>query len=299
MSKVFPVLQAKFLNKHVTDLLPEPAISVSAEALLLEALASLEKSTCGAITITKPESGALLGILTERDVLNKIEIDDERQLTKPVAEIMTKEPMSIQSTASVARTFYELESGKFRHLPVINRKKDLIGIVSSKHIVDYVYEEVIKKVFSPESDAFIEDSKLTNFLSGLIEDLVPAKPIVVPSSAELGFALKKMRSNKVGSIAVLDRKNRLAGIFTEHDYLKRAIGKTTSKTPISNLMTPTPITALISTSINLAFSILSEKRIRHIPVVDHLEELIGMLSVRNFINFISKSIMSDIAEFKK
>jgi CBS domain-containing protein len=89
-----------------------------------------------------------------------------------------------------------------------------------------------------------------------------------------------MDGHNVGSILILDHEDRLAGIFTERDIM-HCFAKNIPllDEPISNVMTPNPITLDSSEEISVAIKVMSEKKIRHLPVMED-GKLIGVVSYR-------------------
>jgi CBS domain-containing protein len=87
--------------------------------------------------------------------------------------------------------------------------------------------------------------------------------VTVAAAAEL------LIRNQVGSVLVLDQ-GRLVGIFTERDVLRRVVGerRDPTTTRVSEVMTRDLIVMRPSSSVVDAMRVISEKRIRHIPVVE-------------------------------
>jgi signal-transduction protein with cAMP-binding, CBS, and nucleotidyltransferase domain len=89
-----------------------------------------------------------------------------------------------------------------------------------------------------------------------------------------------MDGHNIGSILILDPEDRLAGIFTERDIM-HCFAKNISlrEEPIANVMTPNPITLDSSEDIGVAIKVMSENRIRHLPVLEG-GKVIGVVSYR-------------------
>jgi CBS domain-containing protein len=93
-------------------------------------------------------------------------------------------------------------------------------------------------------------------------------------------AVTVMDGHNVGSILILDSEGRLAGIFTERDIM-HCFAKNISlrEETIANVMTPNPITLDASEEISVAIKVMSENKIRHLPVMDN-GKLLGVVSYR-------------------
>ena len=86
------------------------------------------------------ENGKLLGIFTERDVLNKLTGKKALAPTTPVKELMSADPETLRETDSVATALSKMSLGRYRHIPV--RKTDgTYAITSIKHVLKYIAKE--------------------------------------------------------------------------------------------------------------------------------------------------------------
>lgn len=97
-------------------------------------------------------------------------------------------------------------------------------------------------------------------------------------STTVSDAVKKMAEHNVGSLVVVDGKKPV-GIFTERDLLRRVIaeGKDPQKVAVADVMTKDIFTVDASDFIGNVHHSLSERRIRHAPVIDN-GVLVGIIS---------------------
>jgi CBS domain-containing protein len=96
-------------------------------------------------------------------------------------------------------------------------------------------------------------------------------------------ALVILAEYKIGALLVVDGE-KLVGIFSERDYAREVIlkGRSSKTTQISEVMTDKVLSAKPSDNVEYAMSLMSEKRIRHLPVVDN-EKVLGMLSIGDLV----------------
>ncbi len=108
---------------------------------------------------------------------------------------------------------------------------------------------------------------------------------VLPTTSVLD-ALKMMTDKNISALLVIENEN-LLGIFTERDYARKIIlqGKSSKDTPISEAMTQSPITVKPTDSIDLCMQTMTEKHIRHLPVVNN-NVASGMVSIGDVVKFI-------------
>jgi CBS domain-containing protein len=92
-------------------------------------------------------------------------------------------------------------------------------------------------------------------------------------------ALVVLAEYKIGALVILEG-DKLVGIFSERDYAREVVlqDRSSKTTPISEIMTTNVISSKLTDTVDQAMSVMSEKRIRHLPVVDN-GKVIGMLSI--------------------
>ena len=110
----------------------------------------------------------------------------------------------------------------------------------------------------------------------------------ITSEASVYEALKMLAEKDVGSLLVIDSGN-LVGIISERDYARKVVlkGKTSMDTPVRVIMTSEVITVGIDQTIEDCMALITDKRIRHLPVIDG-GQLVGVISIGDVV----KSIIS-------
>lgn len=104
--------------------------------------------------------------------------------------------------------------------------------------------------------------------------------ISVGENASVREALKVLKDHRIGAVVVLGAKGRLAGILSERDVV-RALpdqGGEILDQPVSRLMTRDVITCSPADSVNSLMAKMTEKRVRHLPVMDK-GKLVGVISI--------------------
>lgn len=96
-------------------------------------------------------------------------------------------------------------------------------------------------------------------------------------------ALQIMADNEVGALVVLEGE-KLAGIISERDYARNVIlrGKTSKTTPVKEIMTSKVLTINFNTTIEQCMNLMTDKRVRHLPVVEG-GNLVGLLSIGDIV----------------
>ena len=122
---------------------------------------------------------------------------------------------------------------------------------------------------------------VTDVLSGKLSDILDQKSkgvIQVDSDCIVAVAARKMRDDKVGGLMVVEN-NTLVGIFTERDLMSRVVaeGLDPEKVQVSEVMTSSIATVPPETSVSVAANLMSQNRIRHLPVLQD-GKLYGVIS---------------------
>jgi CBS domain-containing protein len=114
--------------------------------------------------------------------------------------------------------------------------------------------------------------------------------ISISGDATVFDAIKKMVEANVGAILVTaGDPDKIEGIFTERDYLRRIAveGRTSRETPVRDVMTSPVIVVGPETTVEEAMALMTDRRIRHAPVVDD-DHLLGMVSIGDLVRLQSQ-----------
>lgn len=92
-------------------------------------------------------------------------------------------------------------------------------------------------------------------------------------------ALNLMSEKNVGALPVVEGE-KLVGVISERDYARKVVLKKKSSlnTPVSEIMTPRVFSVQLGEKMTEAMALMSEKRVRHIPVMDG-DQLVGIISI--------------------
>ncbi|MGC3962256.1 MAG: CBS domain-containing protein [Rhodocyclaceae bacterium] len=112
----------------------------------------------------------------------------------------------------------------------------------------------------------------------MLQGKSPVIHTVVPS-ATVFEAVSSMAEHNISAVLVTEGE-RLVGIFTERDYARKVIlqGRSSRDTKVSELMTQNLLTVSPSQTIEEVMQMMTENRVRHLPVVDH-GTLIGIVTI--------------------
>ncbi|MGI9336225.1 MAG: CBS domain-containing protein [Gammaproteobacteria bacterium] len=99
-------------------------------------------------------------------------------------------------------------------------------------------------------------------------------------------AVQAMADKDVGALMVLS-EGRVAGVVSERDYARRIAleGRASRDTKVADIMTTRVVYALPSQTVDECLALMTDKRIRHLPVMDG-DQLIGVLSIGDLVKSI-------------
>ena len=97
-------------------------------------------------------------------------------------------------------------------------------------------------------------------------------------------ALRLLADYGVGAMVVMDQ-GRLVGVFSERDYTRKVAlqGRNSRETPVADIMTRDVVSVAPSTGTRACMTLMSQKKIRHLPVLDGTR-VVGMISIRDIMD---------------
>lgn len=254
--------------------------TASPSSKVQRAIVDMCKYRAGALVVM--DEGVLAGIITERDIFNKLsgKVGETRGLR--VAELMTPgaDLTTACGTTSLDTCVRRMKLGHLRHLPIVQKSSPNIvkAIVSMRDIAAAISAALSKK--KPLSDP------------PLLDELNLPGAASVGEDDSVADAVSLMRAQRIGSVAVLGPNGEF-GLFTERDYLTK-VAVYDEKAPaglmLSQVATPAERVRAVerSTSVPCALRIMVAAGCRHLPIVESKtsKELVGMCSMRDLLGFL-------------
>jgi CBS domain-containing protein len=123
-------------------------------------------------------------------------------------------------------------------------------------------------------------------VSGILAQKRASTVWTIGPNATVIDAIRFMDEKNVGALPVLDN-GILVGIVSERDYTRKVIlkGRSSKETPVSEIMTKQLVTVSPRGSVTECMSIITEKRVRHLPVLEGAD-LVGILSIGDVVNWL-------------
>jgi len=128
---------------------------------------------------------------------------------------------------------------------------------------------------------------MNQLLSSILEEK-SGDVLQIDGDATVFEAITMMVDANVGSLLVTD-DGEIVGIMTERDYLRRVTlqGRTDKETLVREIMSSPLVVATPETTIDECMAMMTDRRIRHLPVV-HEGEVVGVISIGDLVKFRSK-----------
>lgn len=123
------------------------------------------------------------------------------------------------------------------------------------------------------------------------------RPKLVTASPDITLqeALDRMRQEKAGYIVLADHHLKVVGMFTERDVLMKVLKKGVSLSePVEKYMRKNPKTLSKTDNLETAIRTMEEESVRHIPLVDELGQMNGVLSIRTVVNFLAELFPTEV-----
>ena len=139
---------------------------------------------------------------------------------------------------------------------------------------------------------------MSSYVGKQVKDVMTPreKLVTLPPSSTVRDAARKMIEEEVGSILITEGE-KLLGIFTERDIVRCVSKNTSMDEKLDKVMTRDLIVIGIDKPLSKAAYLMSENNIRHLPVVDEENRLVGILSSRDIARFYAEVIES--AEYRE
>jgi CBS domain-containing protein len=121
----------------------------------------------------------------------------------------------------------------------------------------------------------------------------------IAPNATVFEAIQLMADKNVGALPVVE-KGELVGIISERDYTRKVIlkGKSSKDTPVRDIMTQEPVTAHPTDSVSECMQVMTDKRVRHLPVMEGAK-MVGVISIGDLVRRIISAQTATIDNLEK
>ena len=243
--------------KQIVESKHKPLQTISPQATVQAAVQIMSTEKISALPVV--ENDQLVGIISERDYVRKVAAQEIPAWSVKIHEIMTSDVITIDINDPVEHCASIMTSRRIRHLPVMKDGR-LLSLISITDIVD-----------SMKTVRQIVDSKNRALLT-------------ISPEATVQAAIQIMSTEKISALPVVDN-DQLVGIISERDYVRKVAAQDIPawSVKIHEIMTSDVITIDIDDPIEDCTSIMSTRRIRHMPVMEN-GRLISVISITDVVD---------------
>ncbi|CAK4171267.1 unnamed protein product [Aphanomyces euteiches] len=266
---------------------------------------------CGLNLDVLVEGQGVVGIVTERDVLNKVTTDEDHE-NLAVKDIMSKHILCVDPSTTIMEALATMNKEKIRHLAVIHTElketvsKDSVPIeamrcvLSIKDILKAYAEDKKQELTDPNNAAPITNTEKTEGDESKSDvNAVTAAKLLrkkhdkinlilntrVDDNVHVAEAVAEMVKRNFGAVMVMDDGKKIKGIFTERDYLTKVLHP---KLDARELLTKDACTRNVwslksDDSLHTCVFEAATRNYHHFPVVDSKEDIVGVLSVKDIV----------------
>lgn len=113
-------------------------------------------------------------------------------------------------------------------------------------------------------------------------------------------AIQMMADRHVGALPVT-RNGELVGVVSERDYARKVIllGRSSAETPVWQIMSSPVVTVTADDAVRRCMELMTERRIRHLPVTGPDQAMIGMISIGDLVRAVIEEQQETIAQLEK
>ncbi|MBX2831831.1 MAG: EAL domain-containing protein [Rhodospirillales bacterium] len=263
-------------NLTVGTLSPGKILNCPPSTPLEQAIARMQNGNCSSIVVV--QSNKPVGIFTEKDILS-LPVGSRSILTEPIEKRMSQPVQTISVHASPQAAILKMRDHKLRHLVTVDEQGHLTGIISQ---TDLVRQSGDRKSLSAND----------------VEDAIRASTVFVDAKLSVEDVRLAMHTAKCDSAVVTGFDAELpaefqTGIITERDILRHLVIGNNSQT--AGDIASCPVTKIThDVNLNDARNVMLRNSVRHLVVHNHHQEVIGVLSFSDLLEFIEQDYFSQL-----
>jgi CBS domain-containing protein len=248
----------------VNEIAIKKSQTIQKNGSLFDAVVTMESNANGVIVIL--DGSEVVGILTERDIVKTL--NEDISFYSKALDYATKNVICINKNRDIHYALNVMLDNNIRRLVLINDDASFVNVI--------VQEELLSHLEKGSYQAHLK-----------ISDVIKNKTNIKSLSKEntIKDAMKLMDENKIGSVVVIE-DDEVIGIFTEKDSIKLVSGQIGLDTKLDDIMTRPVVTSKSDEKIIDVVSLMQEKAIRRIVVVNEDKKAINVLGIRDILKII-------------
>ncbi len=127
------------LRDQIQALNPKQPVTTTPDTPLEDALHIMLENKIGSILVTENEK--LVGIFSERDVVNRVGVEFDTLRGQPISDFMTPSPGTLEAENKIIFAVHKMAIGRYRHIPIVEGDRP-VGVISIRDILRYAKEQM-------------------------------------------------------------------------------------------------------------------------------------------------------------
>ncbi len=248
--------------KTIKESIKTKNISIEQNKTISEAIEVMYHNGEGAVIVLDQDK--IVGILTERDILELLEKDTD--MDQPVINVAAKKVITIHINRSIEYALHILIDNNIRRLVIIDEKESFMGIITQEILISRL-----------EKDLYHSHLKVSEVLSTSNKGI-----ITLALKSSLKEATTLMYKQNIGSVLITDG-TKIVGIITEHDLLYFSSRSLPMHTQVGTLMSTPVISVGINDNVYEVTTMMQKEHIRRVLVMDENGEPYAVTGIRDII----------------
>lgn len=129
-------LEAALAETPVSAIQSKPYAEVASDTPIRQAVHALHGLQVASLLVV--DDGQLVGIFTERDVLERVAEDFPKLADQPISNVMTSNPLVVYASDPAGTALAAISSAGYRHVPVLDSAQQVEGIVSPRRVFNFL-----------------------------------------------------------------------------------------------------------------------------------------------------------------
>lgn len=234
------------------------------------------------------DDGALVGIFTQRDVVTRI-LGVDGVCDQPIGDVMTPEPRTVTSSASVNEALAVMTELWTRSVPVVDDDR-ITGNFSFYTAMKVIADLLAKKSSKAESGLSAQHGLMFVDFTGL--HTTPA--VTVGLDDTVATVVHHMKARAIGSVLVVNARESLVGVLTEFDLQTKVActGADLDTTTVESVMKTEPVTLTVRSPIADAIVRMAQHEMSQVALVAETGRPLGVATFRDVADYFDSSLQA-------
>lgn len=132
---------------------------------VMDVIKEMARRNFGSVVITRDRK--VIGIFTERDIMNKIVAQDKDPKSLKISDVMSFNVKVAHQDDDVLDCLRRMSQGRFRHLPVVDDQENLIGLLSQGDFVAFTWGQLFAQLKNQTKASFLSYTQLWALVLGI------------------------------------------------------------------------------------------------------------------------------------